>query len=82
MPTATLPGVTTSHAYENDLITEAHSVQRGFMKVPEGVGLGVELDEDMVKRYSHLSAPGSVTTYLCRHTTWRYQTLLPKPAAG
>ena len=57
MPTATLPGVTTSHAYENDLITEAHSVQRGFMKVPEGVGLGVELDEDMVKRYSHLSAP-------------------------
>ena len=57
MPTATLPGVTTSHAYENDLITEAHCVQRGFIKVPEGVGLGVELDEDMVKRYSHLSAP-------------------------
>ena len=57
MPTATLPGVTTSHAYENDLIAEVHSVQRGFIKVPEGVGLGVELDEDMVKRYSHLSAP-------------------------
>ena len=51
MPTATLPGVTASHAYEDDLITEPHVVQRGFMKVPEGPGLGVELDEDAVARY-------------------------------
>ncbi|MCZ6679217.1 MAG: mandelate racemase/muconate lactonizing enzyme family protein [Candidatus Poribacteria bacterium] len=57
MPTATLPGVTASHTYEDDLIVEAHTVQRGFMKVPEGPGLGVELDEDAVKRYSQMPAP-------------------------
>ena len=57
MPTAALPGVTVSHAYEDDLIVEAHSVQRGFVKVPEGPGLGVELDEDAVKRYSQTPAP-------------------------
>ena len=51
MHTATLPGVTASHSYEDDLIVDAHPVQRGFMKVPEGPGLGVELDEDAVARY-------------------------------
>ena len=57
MPTATLPGVTASHTHEDDLIVGGHTVQRGFMKVPEGPGLGVELDEDAVSRYSQTSAP-------------------------
>ena len=57
MHTATLPAVTTSHSYEDDLIVEAHTVQRGFMKVPEGPGLGVELDQDAVRRYSDKSEP-------------------------
>ncbi len=56
MPTATLPGVTVSHAYEDDLIVEPHKVQRGFMRVPEGPGLGVELDEDAVERYRNTPA--------------------------
>ncbi len=51
MHTATLPGVTASHCYEDDLIVEPHTMQRGFMKVPEGPGLGVELDEDALERY-------------------------------
>ena len=51
MHTATLPGVTASHCYEDDLIVEPHTMQRGLMKVPEGPGLGVELDEDALKRY-------------------------------
>ena len=51
MHTATLPGVTAHHSYEDDLIVEPHTMQRGFMKVPEGPGLGVELDEDAVRRY-------------------------------
>ncbi len=57
MPTATLPGVTASHSYEDDLITEAHKVQRGFIQVPEGPGLGVVLDEDAVKRYTQTLEP-------------------------
>ena len=51
MHTATLPGVTASHTYVDDLITEPLQVQRGFMKVPQGPGLGVELDEDALTRY-------------------------------
>ena len=52
MPTATLPGVTACHTYEEDLIVDSHPIQRGLMKVPDGPGLGVELDEDAIKRYS------------------------------
>ncbi len=51
MHTATLPGVTASHSYEDDLIAKPLDVQRGFMRVPEEPGLGVELDEDAVARY-------------------------------
>lgn len=80
MPMATLPAVTCSHAYEDDLVTEAPVVQRGFMKVPEGPGLGVELAEAAVARYAstpakewprHLSVgsfPGGVTYYLRRQS--------------
>ena len=52
MPTATLPGVTASHAYVDDLILDHHPVQRGLMKVPEGPGLGITLDEEAVERFS------------------------------
>ncbi|HJP29650.1 MAG TPA: mandelate racemase/muconate lactonizing enzyme family protein [Candidatus Latescibacteria bacterium] len=55
MPTATIPAVTCSHTKEDDLITRELVMQRGFMKVPEGPGLGVELDEDSVARYSSLA---------------------------
>ncbi len=55
MHTATLPGVTASHSYEDDLIVEPLTVQRGLMKVPDGPGLGVELDEDAVARYRDTS---------------------------
>lgn len=57
MPTATLPGVTASHTYVDDLIVTPHPIQRGLMKVPEGPGLGVELDEDAVERYSNTPGP-------------------------
>ena len=57
MPTATLPGVTASHTYEDDLIVTSHKVQRGFMQVPEGDGLGVVLDEDAVESYSQTPEP-------------------------
>ena len=57
MPTASLPAVTNSQAYENDLITKSHTMQRGFMKVPEGPGLGIELDGDAVQRYRHTEVP-------------------------
>ena len=56
MPTATLPGVTNSHNYEDDLIVDPLVVQRGFMQVPQGPGLGVELDQEAVQRYQNQPA--------------------------
>ncbi len=55
MHTATLPGVTAHHT-RDDLIAEPLVMQRGFMKVPEGPGLGVELDEDAVARFRETPA--------------------------
>ena len=52
MPTATLPGVTCSHTRVDDLIEEELPIQRGFIKVPEGPGLGVTLDEEAIERFS------------------------------
>ena len=75
MPTATIPAVTASHSYEGDLITEPLIMQRGFMKVPDGPGLGVELNNDAVKRYQNtpevnypryvsiVSLPGGIKHY-------------------
>ena len=57
MPTATLPGVTASHCWVDDLIVNGHTIQRGFMKVPEGPGLGVELDEEAVEKYKAYKPP-------------------------
>lgn len=57
MPTATLPAVICSHTRVDDLIEESLTMQRGFMKVPEGPGLGVRLDEDAVARYAVEPAP-------------------------
>ena len=75
MHTSTLPGVTASHTLEDNLIATPHPIQRGLMQVPEGPGLGVELNEDAVARYRsapaaewdrHLSVvtlPGGVAHY-------------------
>ncbi len=52
MPTATLPGVTASHTYCDDLIETKHEIQRGMMRVPDGPGLGVVLDETALTRFS------------------------------
>ncbi|MBD04429.1 MAG: hypothetical protein CME24_08800 [Gemmatimonadetes bacterium] len=57
MPTATIPGVTGHHSYVDDLITEPHTMQRGFMRVPEGPGLGVVLDEAAIDRYAISAQP-------------------------
>jgi len=36
---------------ESDLLVRTPTVRDGFMEVPTGPGLGVELDEDLVRRY-------------------------------
>lgn len=54
---ATLPegrahGLATASLLESDLVTTPLSVERGYMKLPLHVGLGVELDEEALMHYS------------------------------
>jgi L-alanine-DL-glutamate epimerase-like enolase superfamily enzyme len=41
----------TYYGLESDIIVEPHKIERGFMTVPEGPGLGVVVDEKKVAKY-------------------------------
>lgn len=48
---AVWPAITCHEIHADDLLQERLHVQDGFMRVPEGPGLGVEVDEDVIARY-------------------------------
>jgi L-alanine-DL-glutamate epimerase-like enolase superfamily enzyme len=48
---ASWPMVTCMNAFSDDLITRPVEVVRGEAKVPDGPGLGVDVDEEAVERY-------------------------------
>jgi L-alanine-DL-glutamate epimerase-like enolase superfamily enzyme len=50
-PGFTLANDCTYYGLEDDVITAPHRIERGFMAVPEGPGLGVTVDEARVARY-------------------------------
>jgi L-alanine-DL-glutamate epimerase-like enolase superfamily enzyme len=41
----------TYYGLEDDIISPLHRIERGFMNVPEGPGLGVEVDEKKIAKY-------------------------------
>ncbi len=41
----------TYYGLEDDIITPLHRIERGFMEVPEGPGLGVNVDEAKLAKY-------------------------------
>jgi L-alanine-DL-glutamate epimerase-like enolase superfamily enzyme len=50
-PGFTLANDCTYYGLEDDIITPLHRIERGFMAVPEGPGLGVTVDETKLARY-------------------------------
>jgi muconate cycloisomerase len=50
-PNCTLPGDILSHQRVDDLIVEPIDIRESYAHVPSRPGLGVELDEDAVRRY-------------------------------
>ncbi len=50
-PGFTLANDCTYYGLEDDLITPPHVIERGFLSVPEGPGLGVTVDEKKVAKY-------------------------------
>ena len=41
----------TYYGLEDDILTTRHVIERGHMRVPEGHGLGVQVDEGKLERY-------------------------------
>ncbi len=50
LPTATAHIITLDDQYEDDITTSQLLPTEGFCRVPEGVGLGVEVDEEKLKQ--------------------------------
>ncbi|MDP6775394.1 MAG: enolase C-terminal domain-like protein [Candidatus Latescibacteria bacterium] len=50
LPTATAHTITLDDQYDEDITTEKIPVVEGFSRVPEGPGLGVEVDEEALAR--------------------------------
>jgi len=48
---ATLPYITCSELWKKDLLKKRLPVQDGYIQVPDGPGLGVEVDEKAVERF-------------------------------
>ena len=51
LPFARWPAVTCMNNYSDDLLARPLEVRSGYLKVPEGPGLGIEVDEDALVRY-------------------------------
>ncbi|GGM64407.1 hypothetical protein GCM10010489_40040 [Microbacterium saperdae] len=51
LPAARLPAVTVMNTYSDDLLHTPLRVSGGHVEVPEGVGLGVSVDEEALERY-------------------------------
>jgi L-alanine-DL-glutamate epimerase-like enolase superfamily enzyme len=50
-PGFTLANDCTYYGLEDDIITSPHRIERGYMTVPEGPGLGVTVDEGRLTKY-------------------------------
>lgn len=73
------PAITCMNIYEHQLLAQPIELRGGFMRVPEGPGLGIELDMDALARYRvdydfletprhvyrYVRANGEVTYYGC-----------------
>lgn len=56
-PTADFHFISTTERWKTDVVKERFEPVNGFMKVPEGPGLGVTLDRDALKRAAALKLP-------------------------
>jgi hypothetical protein len=52
LPTATAHSINLDDQYEEDITTERIPVIEGFSPVPDGVGLGFEVDDEAITRFA------------------------------
>jgi L-alanine-DL-glutamate epimerase-like enolase superfamily enzyme len=51
LPYAQWPAISCLNIYSDDLLAEPLTIQGGYVKVPEGPGLGIEIDEAALARF-------------------------------
>ena len=52
LPFAQWPTITCLNNYTDDLLTTPLTIRGGYLRVPEGPGLGVEVDEEALQQYA------------------------------
>jgi L-alanine-DL-glutamate epimerase-like enolase superfamily enzyme len=52
LPFAQWPTITCLNNYTDDLLTTPHKIVGGYLQVPDGPGLGVEVDEEALSKYA------------------------------
>ncbi len=57
------------HDQVDDVITHSHIYENGHFRVPQGAGLGVELDREKVEKYHRLYLDGGAANEFC--DPWR-----------
>ena len=61
------PAITCTGIYEHDLLSESLEVRHGLVTVPDGPGLGVELDLETLSRFKargdEINLPARIVTY-------------------
>ncbi len=67
---ATWPAVNCHQLFENNLLTEPIRVQNGVSKVPDGPGIGYEIDRDAVARLTVTRPPSRPKPERLVETTW------------
>lgn len=56
-----LEHVVAAHSVQNDLLIDGLTIKDGFAAVPQGPGLGVRLDGDLLQKYSFVPGSGERT---------------------
>ena len=67
---ATWPAVNCHQLYEPSLLAEPIKIEDGFAKVPDGLGLGFELNRDMIERYRVDKPPARPDPPRLIETSW------------
>lgn len=67
LPQAKWPAITCMNIWESQLIEPATELRGGFQRVPEGPGLGIEVDQDALEKYqvdyTFIEAPRHIYRY-------------------
>jgi L-alanine-DL-glutamate epimerase-like enolase superfamily enzyme len=67
LPQARWPAITCTNIYKRQLVKKRLRVRGGYHRVPERVGIGVEIDEAAIERHRTTHTTRDIPRHLCRY---------------